>query len=294
MRPSIMSRSMITLATLAITSGALTATSATAAAPAGVTRGEVLAAATAIRADTGNPFEYSPATQHTLRVLALKVCDVDARIGQSLMAIFASPIESRDNVDGLATWAIVYTPGIGLDDPPLLQGCSFGSLATTSAGDVMSGTSTLAGSRTISSRLSGNVFTTPPMIDETAGPDEEDAPLPAFSAEGDSVRSTTTTTSTKVVTPKTAKQKKAAKKIYLKKFMSIKKAYAKALEKAGSNRSERSKARKVYDKKFRAAKKAYRAAVAKTSKVVKNSKTTVKKSPFDVSASAEVPTHPPV
>lgn len=289
MRTSILSRSVIALATLAITSAALTVAPANAATPAGVTRGDVLATASAVRAETtDDPSDYSPATQRLLRKLALSTCHVDAEGGESVLAFLAVPVESGRHADGLMASAFIYTPGAGPHDDGAFRACSFGALATASAGSVLSGTATLTGSTTIASRLSGDVFMTPVMIDATAEDDQQEAPLPSFSATGESAQSTTTTTSTKTWTPKTAKQKKAAKKSYATKLKAAKKTYQKALKRACHDKGKKSKAKRAYDKKKASAKRSYKRAIAKTSTIIRNTRTTVTKTPFNVAASYDL------
>lgn len=289
MRISIWSRSAIAIASAAIASAALTATPANAATPAGVTRDDVLAAAGAVRADSGDPFDLSESTQRLLRKLALSKCAVDATRGESIIGIFAVTVESGRSADGLTASAIIYTPGVTVVDDGTVRACSFGALAATTVGSTLNGTSNFVGSTTIESRLSGDVFVTPVIIDRTPADDEDDAPPPRLAATGESVHSATTTTTATAWISKTAKQKKAAKKAFLIKFKAAKKAYAKALKKAGNNKHQRSKAQKTYARTVTAAKLTRKQADAKTRTILKNTKVTVTKVPFSVAATIGLP-----
>lgn len=284
MRTSVLSRSVIAAATLAIGSMALVAAPATAA-PADVSRAQVLAAASAIRAETSaDPAKHARGTRDALRVLSNRACSVDTDHFATLLT-YAAPIQPTAKVDGLVVTAVILrldflVAGAAAEDTARV--CTFGALTSTGGADTLTGTSSLTFGRTAAAALSGGVSITGPIV---YGLDDEDAPSyeAQFSATGSADTTFTTTTSTKVATPKSKAAIKAAKKAYANKLKSAKASYTKAIKKAGKSKSKKTTAKKAYAAKKTAAKITYTRATA-TFKIVTTNGKRVENQPFSVAA----------
>lgn len=276
MRTSILSRSVIAAATLAVGSAAFVAVPANAASANGVTREEVLAAASALRVDRTRQIDPSAPTQSALDVLAAKVC------GTNVLETSAQPVETPDSVDGLAVTSIVSTEGQPVTDSgsslvPGIASCSFTAVATLDGATTFSGEAQvftandfgpIGGGPILSVAeqpaftnnvygLSSNVFVSPAEI-------QSGFSATSIQAEGlvKSPDSKRVLTSVKVADKKSTAEKKAAKKAYSKRIKAIKKAYSKAKRKAGSNAEKKAVARLKYATRKASAKAAYRYAVA--------------------------------
>lgn len=269
MNTTLLSRSVLTVAALGLGSAALAAVPAQAAAT-DVTRGQVLTATTALRAEPDpDPDTFSAATNKAVRVLANRACSVD-QDSELQFSSLGTAVEQNPVVDGLVVTAVIFPADFGRDgDSP--HTCTFAALATINSDYSLTGSATLSAGRSSTSRLSGHVFATPPINNAYDQPAES----MEVSATGRAGVTITTTTPTKVSTPKTSAEKKAAKKAYAKKLKAAKKAYTKA----GKN----AKAKKAYAKKTAAAKAAYKKAIA-TSRIVNVTKTQTESRPFAVSA----------
>lgn len=281
MNKSVLSRSVIALASFAIGAAALAAVPASAATAADITRDQVLNAAKLVRADYAadldDPTDYSPATNRALRVLANRACSINYDDEASIYAM-GLPVNSGESVDGLLGYAMI----LDLSNPDMSgRVCFFGALAPIGSSSTLSGTAKLTTSSTRTYPLSGDVFVSPGRSFSLTG----DTPFAeadlAFSASGTATKTLKTTTTKTVKTPKTTAQKKSAKKKYDAALKSAKKAYDKALNKAGSNKSKKAAAKKAYSKKKAAAKATYKKRIA-TSKVVKVTTVTKTPAPFDV------------
>jgi hypothetical protein len=274
MRTSILSRSAIAVATLAIGSAALVAAPATAATSNGVTREEVLAAAAAVRADAASE-ATSDSTQAKLAALAAKVCGptVDDRFN-----VFGQPVSTPDSVDGL-TITVIQPTGMPEETPPFpspflgIDSCTFVAVApiggaTTFAGDLSVSTATLdpfagpfgPGQSTSDNvyALSGDVFSSPPMkVTHSVN-------FSAMAAEGlvTSENGQRVLTVSKIADKKSKAAKKAAKARYVKRTKAAKKTYARALKRAGSNRAAKDAARMTYLSRRASLKSAYAYAIA--------------------------------
>jgi len=253
MRTSILSRSAIAVASLAIGSATLAAVPAGAATPTGVTRDMVLAAAASVRADGAidNPEATSPASQVLLDALVTRVCDVsDGYDGEA----YGTAVETPDGADGVAVTALLSL-GEGPIDGAAYKTCSFVAVApignaTTFSGEATVSTLTLnfqsEGEPFTPSReayeLTGDVFVSP-AVQATGG-----IAFSGVQAQGllTSPGTTRVLTISKVADKKTKAEKRYAKKKYEKRIKAAKKAYAKALKRAGGDTVKKTAARLTY------------------------------------------------
>lgn len=276
MRTSVLSRSVVAVASLALASAALTSAPASAA-PSEVTRAEVLAVTDAVRAEspTSSPGAYSIGTMRALQALATRACSVEQNPGQYVYGVDAIVTQTGQGADGLAVRASVYREAEPMNS--FVHVCDFGAVASRATSSALSGSAQL-GQTPTTTPLSGEVTVTPPIL----YPSTLNGPL-TFRTTGQSTQSVNVVTSKKVSTPKSSKTKKYAKKKYAKRIKAAKKSYAKALKKAGHSKTKKAAAKKSYVKKRATAKAAYRKSVA-TFKIVRT--TTVRKTstPFDLSA----------
>ncbi|MBD8608493.1 hypothetical protein IFT73_16675 [Aeromicrobium sp. CFBP 8757] len=285
MRTSILSRSLVAVASIAVGSVALAAVPATAATPSGITREQVLTAAAGVRANpdstTGGIFGggpgYGPAANRALRAMVNRVCITDPDGPELAVQSVAAATMTGQSADGVVVSAYILNTE---SDSSSVAGrvCSFGALATVADRSVLTGTATITGGATVA--LSGDAFVTPAvnLVFTSSGPTGE---LPTFSASGAAVQSNVV----KIADKKTSKEKRAAKKKYTKRIASAKKSYAKALDKAGSSKSKKSAAKKAYKAKRASATAKYRTAVANFKLV-----TTKTPTPFSVSAQYDTST----
>lgn len=298
MRPSVMSRAAVAIAALGVASATLISPASAAASD--INRDQVLSALLLVRNDpeasSGNPNATLPGTSRALRVLANRACSVDYD-DEAVGFSFALPAEAGGSADGLLVLSYILDSSSAVPPvpTPTMSGrvCIFGALATADPAATLSGTATVTTSSAKSYQLSRNVFVTPGRSFSFNASDPTPPFDPrnlAFTAAGNATTSIKVTTHKTIKTPKTAAQKKAAKKQYSAALKSAKKSYDKALKKAGSSKSKKAAAKKAYDKKKAAAKSAYKKRIA-TSKVVKV--TTIKKTPRPFNLRAmDVPTPP--
>jgi hypothetical protein len=273
MRTSILTRSTLAIASLAIGSIALAAAPSNAAAPSGVTRDLVLTVAEHARTISGD----GPDTD----TLSTRVCGV--RDGEELENAYARPVYSPDGVDGVLVSAYYFTQGADS-----YRYCTFAAFAAASPYVTLSGTATLTGvpvgdnlrpadSTITTATLSGDVTV-------TAAVDTSEYYDISATAAGDVIRTTTsTTTHSRTITPKTTQQKKAAKKARDSTVSAAKKVYDKTIKKAGSSASKKASARRAYTAKKKAANATFRAARAGILSVGSTTTSTTASSPFSVS-----------
>jgi hypothetical protein len=282
MHASILSRSVMAVASLAIGSVALAAVPADAATKTGITRAQVLTAAAGARTapDTSRTFigNYDPATNRALRAMVNRTCAVDPDGPEVYNGVIVTATAPGASADGVVVSALLYdTDTLSQQAVPTGRLCSFGALTTTKPRSVLRGAARLGEAPSV--RLSGDVFVTRPVsspLDEST----QSLPFPAFSATGTSVQST----KVKVSDKKTTKEKKAARTAYDKRLKAVKKSYAKALDKAGSSKSKRAAAKKAWGAKKKSAKAKYRYAIAGFKIVTRKTAT-----PFTVSAQSVLP-----
>jgi hypothetical protein len=297
MRSSILSRSVVALATVAIGSAALAATPANAASASGVTRDQVLTAANGVRAATGAQPSYSAATVRAMRAIVVAGCDAgDA----SPFLNTVRAVTTSDDADGLIITASIDT----FSDNYL---CTVAAFATSDTSSTLSGTVKIAG--TVDSTVFGPGFPTTAStpVDQTSALSGDAYVTPAIrtqysdfgptnvnvdaSATGTATKTTTTTTNVKVKDKKTKSEKKAAKKKFSKRLAQAKKNYVKALDKAGSSKSKKAAAKRVYAKARALAKAKYKYATAGY-KIVKKKSTISDARPFSITT--QTPAVPPV
>jgi hypothetical protein len=247
MRSSILSRSVVAVASLAIGSVALAAVPATAATPSGITREAVLSLASAARADNGEP---SLATRTAAAAMLNRECGVASdQVLDASTVREVSPVNANAPVDGVYITASVTSQGTPVRE------CAIGVVAPVVAGSSLSGTATLSTSSFGSTQTT--TATPTALSGDVSVITLKQATLFSVSftykAEGASTKTTSTTTSVKVKDTKTKAQKKAAKKKYVKRLKAAKKTFKKAERKADS-KAQKVKAKKAYKARRAAAK----------------------------------------
>jgi hypothetical protein len=299
MRSSILSRSVVALATVAIGSAALAATPANAATPAGVTRDQVLTAVNGVRtAQANQTTTFSPATARALRAIAVAGCDVSTEDDEyayiSINGIGIQVTPAGDDAQGVVVTAQVQRPFVNGGPFGDSEECTVSAFAGTNPSYQLSGTATftgqsfteggpVAGTKVTlqSAPLSGDVFVSAPFNYENPALDTVDGSTVSASAAGNATKTTTVTTSAKVKDKKSKSEKKAAKKKFEKRLAQAKKNYSKALDKAGSSKSKKAAAKRVYAKARALAKAKYKYATAGY-KIVKKKSTVSDVQPFSV------------
>jgi hypothetical protein len=279
MRSSLLTRSVVAVASLAIGSVALGAVPATAAAPAGVTRAQVLEIAQSLRGPGG---ELTETADVALKSIVAAACNTTIA---SVANLQASPTAAGDDADGFVVKAALFADST-------IRYCDFGAVAVVDPAFALSGTSSITaqmtntpapGSGTAETQtgtLSDQVALTP-LVNGTSS---TFSIATSFTAVGNATKSSTVTKTVKVKDKKSAKEKKAAKKKFSKRLAQAKKNYAKALDKAGSSKNKKAAAKRVYAK-ARALAKAKYAYDTAGFKNVKRTTTVVENRPFSVSAS---------
>ena len=296
MRKTILSRSVVAVATLAIGSVALAATPATAATPAGVTRDQVLTAANGVRASVANNAAPSAATSRALRAIVYKTCDVLDDDSENAYLTNVQAMSAGDDADGVLI-TVEVSRDFGADEY-----CTFAAVATSDTSSVLSGSATVKGTKNVTpagggqsvqtpvtqtTALSGDVFTTPVI---TSG-SYNSSGIYSTSASAAGNATKTADVTTRVADKKTKSEKAKAKAKYTKKIKSVKKSYAKALDKAGKSKSKKAAAKKVYKAKRAAAKAAYRYAIANYKLVTKKNQV-VSVRAFSIATPAPQPVAP--
>lgn len=262
MRSSLLTRSAVTVATLAIGSVTLAAAPASAD-TVGTSRLTVLSIADGER--TGGPFS----NDDDVDALVEKVC----AIGDAEYYYGISPTYEANGVDGFLVQAAVR-----IGDTDVASNCTFAAFAATRPSSTMSGTATISlrepavidAERLVAAdaaprhdfALSGEVYVTAPVDDIGY----EDAAIATASGAVTTTEASTSTTS-RVVTPKSTERKRAAYKAYNRTLDKAQAKLAKALKKADGS-SKKTAARKAY-----AARK--KAALAKRHAALDGTKTTV-------------------
>jgi hypothetical protein len=286
MKKSVLSRSMVAGAALAVGSVALAAVPASAATPSGITREQVLTAAAGVRSGpigSGNPvsLNYGSAANRVLKAMANRACGIDPDGNDVAVASLAAATASGGSAEGVVVTAIVFnldpaSPASG--QPQRL--CTFAALAATAERSVLSGTATVAGSSPVA--LSGDAFLSPAVFTTSSGLNPAAAQT-SFTANGNATQSNVV----KVKDKKTKKEKKAAKAKYDKRLKAAKTSYKKALDKAGSSKSKKAAAKKAWTAKKKSAKAKYKYGIAGYKLVTRKMPT-----PFNVSATYAPPAAP--
>ncbi|MBD8608494.1 hypothetical protein IFT73_16680 [Aeromicrobium sp. CFBP 8757] len=255
MRSSLLTRSAVAVASLAIGSVALAAAPASADTTTGTSREAVLTVADQIRND--NRFADGNLA------LVEKICGIGEKDGRD---IELRTTNQPEGVDGFIAEAFVDPA----DNSPS-RTCTFAGFATEKSSSTMSGTATLAEQQFSSSAaaptshaytLSGDVYVTAPVTDLSYG-------YGIATASGNvTVTQAKTTTSSRVVTPKSTERKRAAYKAYNRTIDTAQAKLSKALKKADGNSSKKAAARKAYAARKKAAKATLHRALAGTLTIV--------------------------
>ncbi|KQX74239.1 MULTISPECIES: hypothetical protein [Aeromicrobium] len=254
MRSSLLTRSAVAVASLAIGSVALAAAPASADTTTGTSREAVLTVADQIRND--NRFADGNLA------LVEKICGIGVDDGRD---IELRTTNQPEGVDGFIAEAFVDPA----DGPS--RTCTFAGFATEKSSSTMSGTATLAEQQFSSSAaaptshdytLSGDVYVTAPVTDLSYG-------YGIATASGNvTVTQARTTTSSRVVTPKSTERKRAAYKAYNRTIDTAQAKLSKALKKADGSSSKKAAARKAYAARKKAAKATLHRALAGTLTIV--------------------------
>ena len=291
MRPSVLTRSAIAVATLSLGSLALAAVPAQADTPSGITRDMVLTAAAGVRAAPpgsttlifGNAKGFGPAANRALRAMVNRVCVADPDGPELSAGFIAGAAAAGGSTDGVVVSAyFIDVEASSSSGSTVGRICSFGALAPVGLRSVLTGTAALTGTPAVT--VSGDVFATPasnaPLPSSSLGPNTV---TPTFTATGSAIQSNVV----KVKDKKTKSQKKAAKLKYDKRLKAAKKAYKKALDQAGSSKSKKKAAKAAWTARKKAAKAAYRYAIAGYKLVTQKIS-----SPFSISAQSTPPPAP--
>lgn len=249
MNTPILTRAVVSIASLAIGSVALAAAPASADTSTGTTRQDVIAMASDARSTFYNGYDITPATQ----AFAEKVCGFTSAQDASVRV---NPSDRSTGVDGLLVRAVVE----GSNETPSTT-CTFAAFAAAEPFSTMSGTANItvdvpvigdfraAAAPSHDYTLAGDVYVTAPVSD--IGYDD----LAVATASGDVTRTEAArTTTSRVVTPKTTAVKVAARKAYQRTIDKAQAKLARALKKAGSSSSKKAAARKTYAARKKAAK----------------------------------------
>jgi hypothetical protein len=292
MSPSILTRSVVAVASLALGSVPLAANPAiatgakAATTPAGVTRDMVLTAAANFRSG-GDPVKGYQA----VFAMVNRACSVDADSGERIDIDDADapdviPAATKSHADAVLIRVTIESIfggstrecivlGVAASEPGFsLTGNSTLTVETQPAGDGPILMKAAAGPATLVTPLSGDVSTTTFKV-----PTGEESTDGTFSVDGSSVKITTVTTSKKVPDKKTRAEKKKAKKTYAKRLKAAKARYEKALDRAGSSKTKKAAAKKAYSKRKSSAKAKYTYAIANY-KIVRKTTSTTDSRPF--------------
>ena len=247
MRTSLLSRTVIAMASLGIGSVALAAAPATAAATNGITRDMVLTAAAGVRAD--GDFPFSDTTTAALGALVSRSCDLTGAAG---VQNFAETIDTRGSVDAL----IVVSRFIADENT---HDCTFVAIASSDASLSLSGELAVTDFGTNEGatpyQLSGDVMVSKAVTTAAGSFDT------GFTAVGATVGSSRALTIYKVPDKKTKSDKALARTKYDTRVTNAKRAYGKALKKADT-KAERKAAKHAYSARKALARKKFTYAVA--------------------------------
>jgi hypothetical protein len=303
MRTSILSRSAVAVAALAIGSVTLAAAPATAATPAGVDRDTIVSILDAARDAQANDDDYTDAQQAVIVKLTEAVCGYTTSDD-----LYAHDPDFDFFKDGASAIGAMVTVELHQEDAESSQGythqvCTFGLVASADKNAKLSGRATLtltprpestegpilmaaAANDSTTSALSGNAF----VSDSITRPENDyynNYSAAEFTAVGAATTSKTVTDQRKIWDHKSKAEKKAAKVKYDKRIVKAKKAYAKALDRAGSSSAKKAAAKKAYLAKRAETKVKYNYAVWNY-RYVTNTKTSTQTAPFNLSASVNL------
>ena len=272
MRTSLLSRSVVALATLGISSAALAAVPASAASPAAVTRQQVLAVMDAFRneaAGNWDDLEGLKSAQRALFGITSTVCGVQIDAEQyDYYRGEARPILAKQ-AEGLLV--SIDVSQFSDDQSAGYRLCSFAVLAASEDGATLGGQATIgyvpvppapptppgeedpseqpapvAPPAPVTTTLSGDVFTAPVL--NFSSEDQFDWIGVSFAADGTATTKTPALVTKKVWDKKSTSEKKAAKKKYVKRLKAAKATYKRALGKAKGDTSKKAAAKQAYRK----------------------------------------------
>lgn len=283
MRASLLSRSAIAIASLAVGTAVLTAAPATAADPPVITQEMVLQLATSIRAGGPGPDDGAILTPLVLR--GCNLASIDNMIGFGLAPVTAG------QGDGLLLAIKTRTTDalhVSTD-----RTCVFTALTPIRLGATLAGNAVItaiptgqgATPATRASSMSGSVFISAPVILEP----NVNITSASLAATGHALVRTAVTTTTTTTTPKTASRLKAAKDKYDKALTTAKKAYKKALKKAGRSSAKKAAAKKKYAAAKASARRTYDKARASSTTVTKATVFATDSRPFTGTATVLAP-----
>jgi hypothetical protein len=248
MRTSVLSRSVIAVASLAIGSVALVAAPAEAAPP-GVTKEQAMLAVNGFRSadGPGGGGPVSPEAVAATRGILAASCELAP--GEIIEDLAAEPATTRAVVDGM-----LAVGWIGDANGSDVRTCLVGVTVATFAGHRLVGSGTVTADlwigqadspkrTTVRSQLSGDVSVTAPL--SVRASDYIDQAM--FSATGSALSSVTERYTS--VRNRTKAEKRTAKKVYVKQLATAKKSLTKALRKAGSSPAKKKRAKQAYARK---------------------------------------------
>lgn len=298
MRTSILSRSTVAAAALAIGSITLAAAPATADTPSGIDRASIVSVLDAARDNQSNG-NYTEADQAALDKLTEKACGYTTTDALYPHGAYFNFFKRNSGADGAIVSVELHenVEGGGYTH----RWCTFGVVVTVDKDAKLSGQATL----TLTPRpadTEGPVFEAAAADDSTTGQLTGNAFVSAditrsdsdyynnysaidFTAAGAATTSKSATDQRKIWDHKSKVEKKAAKVKYDKRIAKAKKAYAKALDQAGSNSAKKAAAKKAYLAKRAETKTKYDYAVWNY-RYVTNTKTVTQSTPFNLTASA--------
>ncbi|MBD8608496.1 hypothetical protein IFT73_16690 [Aeromicrobium sp. CFBP 8757] len=298
MRTSILSRAAVAVATLAIGSVTLAAAPATAATPAGIDRASIVSVLDAARSYQSNGGGYTEAEQAALDKLTETVCGYTTTNDLYPHGAYFNFFKQNSGADGAIVSVELHENIEGGDYTH--RYCNFGLVVTADKDAKLSGQATLtltprpadtegpiianaAADDSTTGQLSGNAFVSTSI---TRDENEFFSNYSAvdFTAAGAATTSKTVTDQRKIWDHKSKVEKRAAKAKYDKRIAKAKKAYAKALDRAGSNSAKKAAAKKAYLAKRAETKVKYDYAVWNY-RYVTNTKTVTQSTPFNLTAS---------
>lgn len=258
MRSSLLCRSVVAVASLAVGSAVLAVVPAGAAAPAGLTRAMVLTAADSARRAVAQGTPPDQAGTDAASLIAFFGCNLD--VNETVLFAAAKPVVTPGSADGVVVSAVLVNSATSSG-----RYCYVSAVVTRTAGSRLSGTSTMridpstanTPDRVVQTALSGDVSVSAPVY----VPQPANTPT-TLTAQGSALRPYTAVETIKVADKKTRSQKKRAKKTYEKRLKAAKKTYRKALKKAGRSATKKAAAQKSYSATKKAAKARYRYAIA--------------------------------
>lgn len=299
MHTSILARSAVAVATLAVGSVALAAVPATAATPSGITRETVLTAVNGIRAAQLSDTSLSDAAQLAVYDLISRACNYSLTNEDNDIHGWDATVVTPGSADGAVFTAFLHEQPAGADDYTH-RICNFGVLAATDGSASLTGDATItlttqdvptelstrsaAAAQSSSSKLSGDVAVTADLGQS----DEQQIGLgtATLTASGEAVKTLGEVVTKKIWDNKSRAEKALAKDKYDQRIARAKKTYKKAVSRANGNSVKKAAAKKAYVAKRAAYKRKYDLAVWSYRYVKEDGRTTARAA-FNVTASVQ-------